>query len=110
MMKLPIPTVIVVIALGVIGCATTKILTATGGSRADGVVELSYEYRIFQKPVIQWEQGAATASDRCGAWGYSGAERFGGSTPSCQAYQGQRCVRHLVTVLYQCIGSPESNN
>ncbi len=30
------------------GCATQKIMVPTGGSRADGTVNLSYEYGMFE--------------------------------------------------------------
>ena len=90
------------------GCASVKTLQATGGSRADGTVELSYEYGMFEKPQVQWDQGLVTATERCKAWGYQGAEAFGGTTSECQAYNGYgNCVRWLVTVKYQCIGSPQ---
>jgi hypothetical protein len=32
------------------GYATTKEFVATGGSRADGTVHLSYEYGMFESP------------------------------------------------------------
>ena len=90
------------------GCTRVITLQATGGSRADGVVELSYEYGIFDKPQVQWEQGLVTATERCQAWGYQSAEAFGGATSHCQAYDSYgSCLRWLVTVKYQCIGSPE---
>jgi YecR-like lipoprotein len=60
------------------GCATVKTLEATGGSRSDGTVELSYEYGSLEAPQVQWEQGLVTARERCAAWGYSDAEAFGG--------------------------------
>jgi|TARA_B100002003_G_C13653215_1_gene332222 uncharacterized protein YceK len=90
------------------GCASVKTLQATGGSRADGTVELSYTYGMFEKPQVQWDQGLITATERCKAWGYQGAEAFGGTTSECQSYNGYgNCVRWLVTVKYQCIGSPK---
>lgn len=90
------------------GCASIKILQATGGSRADGVVDLSYEYGMFEQPKVQWDQGLITATERCKAWGYKSAEAFGGTTSQCQAYNGYgSCIRHFVTVKYQCIGSQQ---
>ncbi|MFL1802815.1 YecR family lipoprotein [Plesiomonas shigelloides] len=97
--------VIPLIALFAAGCTSVKTLQATGGSRADGVVELSYEYGMFETPQVQWEQGLVTARERCQAWGYSNAEAFGGTTSACQAFNGYgNCVRALVTAKYQCIG------
>jgi hypothetical protein len=68
------------------GCATVKTLEATGGSRSDGTVELSYEYGGFETPQVQWQQGLFTARERCAAWGYSDAEAFGGQKETCQVY------------------------
>ena len=100
--------IIIAVLLGLGGCRSTKILQATGGSRSDGVVELSYEYGAFEIPEVDWGQGLMTACERCKAWGYSNAEAFGGAKSSCLRYDGYGgCVRYLVTISYQCIGSPD---
>jgi len=93
------------------GCATQKVLQATGGSRSDGTVELSYEYGAFEQPQVQWEQGLATARQRCAAWGYPDAEAFGGQKSECN-YRDLygNCARWFVTVTYQCIGGPEAKD
>ena len=93
--------------LALAGCATEKMLEATGGSRADGTVKLSFEYGLFEQPVVHWDQALSTATDRCHAWGYSGAEKFGGALSQCEASDAYgSCVRTLVTVSYQCTGRP----
>lgn len=90
-----------------IGCATTKEFVATGGSRADGTVTLSYEYGMFQAPQEDEQQGLALASSTCAAWGYSGSQAFGGETQECSKVNGYgNCIRTLVTRRYQCLGSP----
>lgn len=39
------------------GCASAPTgMHATGGSKADGVVEMSYEYSEFQQPVVNYEE------------------------------------------------------
>lgn len=92
-------------SLLVSACATNKTPVPTGGSRADGIIELSYELRMFEKPVVDWNSANATASQRCKAWGYERAEVFGGQKSKCSRYNGYGdCVRELVTVNYQCIG------
>ncbi len=90
------------------GCATIKTLEATGGSRSDGTVELSYVYGVFEAPQVQWQQGLLTASERCAAWGYSDAEAFGGEKRSCQLPGTYRCLEFFVTVTYQCISAGDS--
>jgi len=85
------------------GCSTTKILEATGGSKSDGIVELSYQYGSFEKPVVDWNAGLVTATQRCLAWGYKGAEPFGGTVSECQVHTDYGCNSWFVTVKYQCL-------
>jgi hypothetical protein len=93
-------------ALFLVGCATPKQLVATGGSRADGTVKMSYEHSPFEVPQVNGAQGIATAKQRCAAWGYSGAEPFGGTTKKCVNNSSSGCNRWMVTFEYQCTGTP----
>ena len=81
-----------------------KIPTATGGSRGDGFIEMSYEYGGFEKPVVLWGQALITASTRCQAWGYKSAEAFGGVLSTCLERNQYGCMRYFVTKKYQCLG------
>lgn len=96
----------VVLAAGLVSaCATPIRPVATGGSRADATVDMSFEFGEFQRPVIDWDQVAADAAKRCASWGYSGAQAFGGANTRCAApgaYAG--CSRQIVTMTYQCTG------
>jgi hypothetical protein len=65
---------------------------------------MSYEYGLFEVPKVDIQKGARTAQRRCNAWGYSGAEAFGGSTKRCVAYGSSGCERWLVTTEFQCTG------
>lgn len=95
----------IIAALLSCSCATNKQLIPTGGSKADGTVTLSYEYGLFESPSVDMAQGNEAATQRCAAWGYTGAEAFGGYTTHCQAYNAYgNCLRSLVTVTYQCTG------
>lgn len=88
------------------GCATVSQMTATGGSRADGVVRLSYELGPFDKAKIDEADGLRTAQARCKTWGYKDAEAFGGIIRQCQQPGGlYGCNRWLITKEYQCIGA-----
>ena len=92
-------------ALVLVACATQKTLEATGGSKADGVVELSYEYGMFEQPNVDLQAGVETARARCAAWGYQNAEPFGGQKKSCNASDAYgSCIHWFVTVSYQCTG------
>jgi hypothetical protein len=88
------------------GCATPMNYVATGGSRSDGTVKLSYQYGGFQQPVVDAQQGLDLAKSKCAAWGFTGAEAFGGEVRTCTAYNQYGCVQFLVTAEYQCLGSP----
>jgi hypothetical protein len=88
------------------GCAVQKEWTATGGSRADGTVELAYEYGAFQKPQVDDTQGVDLASSMCAGWGYTGSQPFG-PMRKCEAVNGYgSCISWLVTRKYQCLGAP----
>ena len=88
------------------GCATTKQYGATGGSRADGTVKLSYQYDEFEKPVVDPQQALALARSKCSAWGYNDAEPFGTEITSCTVSNAYGCDQYLVTAEYQCLGKP----
>ena len=93
------------LALAIGGCSTNKQLVATGGSRADGTVNLSYEHGPYEKPQLNLAQGLETARDRCRAWGYSDAEPFGGETRQCNMPGGYGgCYKWFVTLTFQCLG------
>ena len=95
-----------VVVMALSGCATVKHLTATGGSKSDGIIKMSYECGIFQVPKVDMQQGAKIAQKRCMAWGYTDAEAFGGSIKSCTWYNSSgSCIRWIVTIEFQCTGN-----
>jgi hypothetical protein len=98
--------VVLAAAIAMSGCAVQKTMEATGGSRADGTVKLSYEFGLFQQPQVDMAQGTAAALRRCNSWGYTGAEPFGGQTKVCNGYGSGSCNSWLVTVEFQCTGTP----
>ena len=90
------------------GCTVQKEWTATGGSRADGTVELAFEYGAFQKPEVNDAQGVDLAASMCSGWGYTGSQPFAPMS-KCEAVNGYgNCIRFLVTRQYQCLGAPGS--
>ena len=81
---------------------------ATGGSRADGSIRLSYEYKEgLRKTVTDPAQATRLAQQRCAAWGYQGAEAFGGETRTCNVRVLGMCDTWTVTREYQCLGALE---
>lgn len=100
--------IMLLLIASITACATVKVPQPTGGSRADGTVDLSYQYGMFEEPQIDWIAAENAATQRCSAWGYSGAEAFGGQTQQCQKFNGYgNCIQQHVTVSYQCLGSLE---
>ena len=93
---------LVAVMLAVSSCATDITPFATGGSKADGTVSMSYEYHDYEQPVIDWEEVDKEALSICQKWGYSNAEAFGGSTRTCVAGTQYGCARYSVTTEYQC--------
>jgi hypothetical protein len=89
-------------AVVLVGCATVSEMTATGGSRSDGIVRLSFEYGMFDKVQLDEASALATARQRCAVWGYTDADPFGGITRQCQDMSGYGCARWFVTKEYQC--------
>lgn len=90
-------------------CATQKEMVPTGGSRADGTVQLSFEYGMFEKPVVDMSRASTTAGQRCAAWGYNGAEPFGGQMNRCEQMGQYGCMLTLVSVTFQCTGTPPAS-
>ena len=101
-----VATVLLASPLALGGCATPMNYAATGGSRSDGTVKLAYQYGGFQQPVVDAKQGRELAKAKCSAWGYTGAEPFGGEVRNCTAYNQYGCAQFLVTAEYQCLGAP----
>lgn len=84
--------------------------SATGGSRSDGVVRLSYQVKELQKAVLNEQQAIDLAIKRCSAWGYRGAEAFGGATRQCVQNGGfGGCAEWRVTKEYQCTEGSKEN-
>lgn len=101
--------VILVCFLMLSGCAAIKDWSATLGSKADGVVRLSYEVSEMKQPVLNAQQTAGLATQRCKKLGYTGAEARGGVTTQCSSmtfFSG--CSQWVLTREYQCTGAPHS--
>ena len=102
-------TLLVLVATSIVlgGCATQKELLVTDVSRSDGVVTLSYESNEFQSVSYDAQRAQELASQRCAAWGYSGAEPFGSERTTCTSRRGfGNCGSRRVDIPYQCTGDP----
>jgi len=96
----------VCVCIALTSCETQKIPEATGGSRADGTIKLSYDVNRFEKPIVQWDTAQQKAEDKCRNWGYQNAEKFGGAETHCVMPNGYGgCETTQVIMSYQCTGS-----
>jgi len=85
------------------GCQTVKYLSITDGSKSDGTLTMSYEYGVFEQPVVQWAQAQQSAIGTCQNWGYSGAQLFDSGWQQCiHADLYGNCDRWRVTYKCQC--------
>ena len=74
------------------------------GSKADGIMTVSYQYSGGLKPSPQdWMEADREATQKCANWGYSRAERFRRSTKVCALYNYFGCVQWKEYLNYQCI-------
>ncbi len=89
------------------GCAVKKNYSAIGGSRADGIIQLSYDMTQFEMPQPDEQQGITLARRKCNAWGYSGAEPFEGTVRTCNETTLSSCSSWRITKDYQCLGDLE---
>ncbi|MGY0560650.1 YecR family lipoprotein [Luteimonas sp. A277] len=106
-MRSLISFVLVATSIVLAGCATQKELLVTEASRSDGVVTLSYESNEFQSVSYDAQRAQELATQRCVAWGYSGAESFGSERTTCTSRRGfGNCGARRVDIQYQCTGSP----
>ncbi|NWF33594.1 hypothetical protein HH110_11155 [Stenotrophomonas sp. SAM-B] len=100
--------VMAVALVGLVGCSTHRELLVTGGSRADGIVELGYERNEFQRVQFDADAAEALAAKRCKGWGYEDAESFGTEKSTCTSRRGfGNCGGRQVMIQYQCLGNPE---
>ena len=94
-------TLVAILALA--GCATEKYLVPTGGDRAAGTIELSYEYGLFESPRLHSAEAIKMAKERCAAWGYTDAQPVGDIKRGCEA-TGMLgyCEKRVATYTFQC--------
>lgn len=90
------------VGVALVACSTVKVPTPSGGSKADGIIRMSYKNGMFETASADWDAAEKIAAQRCSDWGYKGAKRFGVETSACQAYDSGICISSIKTVEYQC--------
>ncbi len=92
-------------ALLIAGCTTQQIIAQPlTGSRADGTVQMSYNVGAFEGGKVDYTGAQLQAEERCKAWGYTSAEKFGGEQRMCTAPSQYGCMSFQVNMSYQCTG------
>ncbi len=84
-------------------CNVTKHLNVIGGSKADAVVEMAYEYSWPNKASLSWDGAEEKAINTCIEWGYRSAKRFESPKRDCINQGEKGCLSWRVTWQYQCI-------
>lgn len=84
------------------GCAVQKSYGASGGSKADGIVKMSYSYGGMDMPNADPLEALNKAIARCKVWGYASAEAFEYESKLCQARSEYGCSAWMVTKEFQC--------
>ena len=103
-------TLLLTTATALFGCSVHKDYYATGGSRADGVVDVGYEFESTEQPVADRRQAYEIARTKCSLWGYADAEPFGPPIQTCEARSGfGKCAAYRVSIKYQCLGAPSES-
>ena len=102
MTKQPLLTIISSLLL-LTSCSSNMDMKATGGSKSDGTVTLSFEHPAILTPVVDEKKALKTAKSKCSTWGFRNAKAFGGSTRKClEKYETGGCAGFRVTKVYQC--------
>jgi len=81
------------------GCSVNVTPFPSGGSKSDGIINMTYNVNEFQSAVIDWEEVKKQAKSKCVKWGYKDAEPFGGETEKCIG----DCFEYEVIIPYQCL-------
>ena len=100
--------ILLISTLLITSCAVTRAPVSTGGSRSDGIVELSVFRGGLEMLTIDYDGAQKNAADSCKRWGYDSAEAFGGYTQDClsrDSYGG--CSSSNLKFKYQCFNKAD---
>lgn len=92
---------LVTLALLISACTTYKLWSVADSDRDTATVTLFYEYRKFESPQVDERAGVEMAKERCGDWGYPGAQR---KSEDRQCVDGEKtaCAKWRVVREYRC--------
>ena len=84
------------------GCTTYKLWNEAGSDQDTATVDLSYEYRKYENPMVDERAGVEMAKQRCKYWGYPSAQRKGDNRECLDGVE-ESCNRWRVTRQYRCL-------
>lgn len=84
-------------------CVSPSPVRVAGGDQSQGVVTLSYDYNVTQKPSIDWQQALQEAATQCHQWGYGGVIPTDKTSKSCKTRtDGGDCIAWTLSAKFQC--------
>lgn len=90
------------------GCAVVKTPTISGVDQDNGQIKMSYNYGLFERPDVKWNETLDSASAQCKNWGYIDAQQSTGPQTNCiKEDQKGSCISWQVDSLYKCNLSAE---
>jgi hypothetical protein len=90
------------------GCAVVKTPTISGVDQDNGQIKMSYNYGLFERPDVKWNETLDSASAQCKNWGYMDAQQSTGPQTRCtKEDQKGNCISWQVDSLYKCNLSAE---
>ena len=94
-------------AIALVGCVEQrKDIYALDGSRADGLLDVAFQGGA-NYDAGDINKALEIAAQKCKAWGYKGADKFGSRRTVCLASGLFGCLNSEQTVKCQCLGSPD---
>jgi hypothetical protein len=94
--------------LFVSGCAVVKTPTISGVDQDNGQIKMSYNYGLFERPDVKWNETLDSASAQCKNWGYIDAQQSTSPQTRCtKEDQRGNCISWQVDSLYKCNLSAE---
>jgi hypothetical protein len=102
---------VIMAALLTVGCSVIKVPALSGTNQENGLVELSFDHSVFQKPEVNWDQALLTATQQCQSWGYKKPQQVGEIQSECVSQNDRgNCNGYKKSRVYGCEMSNEQKS
>jgi hypothetical protein len=99
---------VIAVVLSTVGCSVIKVPALSGTDQENGLVQLSFDHSVFQKPEVNWEQALLTATQQCQSWGYKKPQQAGEIQSECISKNDRgNCNGYKKSRVYSCEMSNE---